>query len=222
MGSRAKGSSQTRSARRVTRAMRIDPPPVTKEELALAAESRGLQLETSTFGPLFKVTARRISSTGSSTSSVFDAGDNQDTDIIGEHDGFIAPPPFGILHMDSMRIYNSRIDKTNESSMRSVFGVSILLGATSALMAYEKNCHKMELLAIDDGNEYAAKLVKYYSRLGFKEIRKVGDGANTDLFDLLVWGGVGTRMNGDLEQLLTKWGGLVRKQAKSFKEDNNK
>lgn len=106
--------------------------------------------------------------------------------------------------------------------MRSVFGVSILLGATSALMAYEKNCHKMELLAIDDGNEYAAKLVKYYSRLGFKEIRKVGDGANTDLFDLLVWGGVGTRMNGDLEQLLTKWGGLVRKQAKSFKEDNNK
>ena len=199
---------------------------MTKEELALAAESRGLQLETSTFGPLFKVTARRISSTGSSTSSVFDAvfdaGDNQDTDIIGEHDGFIAPPPFGILHMDSMRIYNSRIDKTNESSMRSVFGVSILLGATSALMAYEKNCHKMELLAIDDGNEYAAKLVKYYSRLGFKEIRKVGDGANTDLFDLLVWGGVGTRMNGDLEQLLTKWGGLVRKQAKSFKEDNNK
>ena len=24
-------------------------------------------------------------------------------------EGFIAPPPFGILHMDSMKIYNSRI-----------------------------------------------------------------------------------------------------------------
>ena len=134
-------------------------------------------------------------------------------DIIGEHDGFIAPPPFGILHMDSMRIYNSRVDAAEGSRMRSVFGVSILLGATSSLMAYERNCEKMELLAIDDGNEYAAKLVKYYRRLGFVPIRVVGEGAATDLFDLLVWGGAGTRMNGDLPALLGKWGKVIRKQA---------
>ena len=59
--------------------------------------------------------------------------------------------------------------------MRSVFGISILLGSTSALMAHEAGCRKMELLAIDDGNEYAAKLVKYYTRLGFETVRVVGD-----------------------------------------------
>ena len=99
--------------------------------------------------------------------------------------------------------------------MRSLFGISILLGTSSALMAHEAGCRKMELLAIDDGNEYAKKLVAYYGRLGFEKVRVVGEGAATDLFDLLVWGGVGTRMNGDLEELLGKWGSIVRRQAKS-------
>ena len=43
--------------------------------------------------------------------------------------------------------------------------------------------------------------------------RDGGEGAATDLFDLLVWGGAGTRMNGDLPALLGKWGKVVRKQA---------
>jgi hypothetical protein len=80
-------------------------------------------------------------------------------------------------------------------------------------MAYEKNCAKIELLAIDDGNEYAPRLVRYYERLGFTPVRVVGQGAATDLTDLLVWGGVGTRMNGDLRALLDKWGKVIRKQA---------
>jgi len=37
---------------------------------------------------------------------------------------------------------------------------------------------------------------------------------------LLVWGGAGTRMNGDLNALLTKWGGLVRKQALRAGKEN--
>ena len=208
----------TRRARRAARSSSASsaPPPVTRDELAAAAKARGLVLETAVFGPFFKITARRAGSRSTISDNVFDAGQNTDMDIIGEHDGFIAPPPFGILHMDSMRIYNSRIDASaaEGSRMRSVFGISILLGATSSLMAYERKCEKMELLAIDDGNEYAAKLVKYYQRLGFVSVRRVGDGAATDLTDLLVWGGVGTRMNGDLPALLRKWGKVVRKQAK--------
>jgi hypothetical protein len=194
---------------------------VTRDELAAAAKARGLVLETAVFGPFFKITARRAGSPSSPRGgNVFDAGQNTDADIIGEHDGFIAPPPFGILHMDSMRIYNSRVNAGNAnraegeaSKMRSVFGISVLLGATSSLMAYEKNCAKIELLAIDDGNEYAPRLVRYYERLGFTPVRVVGQGAATDLTDLLVWGGVGTRMNGDLRALLDKWGKVIRKQA---------
>ena len=63
--------------------------------------------------------------------------------------------------MDSMRIYNSRVRGDDEKAkMRSTFGLSILLGATSSLMAHEAGCRKVELLSIDDGNEYAPKLAK--------------------------------------------------------------
>lgn len=207
----------SRRARRAARRASASsgPPPVTRDELAAAAKARGLVLETAVFGPFFKITARRAGSPSTSSDNVFDAGQNTDMDIIGEHDGFIAPPPFGILHMDSMRIYNSRVRGDDEkSTMRSTFGLSILLGATSSLMAHEAGCRKVELLSIDDGNEYAPKLVKYYGRLGFKTVKEVGDnGFFEDLPHLLVWGGVGTRMDGDLQQLLSKWGGIVRKQA---------
>ena len=36
---------------------------------------------------------------------------------------------------------------------------------------------------------------------------------STDLADMLVWGGAGTRMNGNLPELLRKWGAVVRRQA---------
>lgn len=151
---------------------------VTREEIAFAAKQRGLAIDTTTVGPFFKITARRLPTRAAAFdgADVGVAADVDDADIIGEHDGFIAPPPFGILHMDSMRIYNSRVRGDDErAAMRSLFGISILLGSTSALMAHEAGCTKMELLAIDDGNEYAAKLVKYYGRLGFETVRKVGD-----------------------------------------------
>ena len=183
---------------------------VTQAEIADAARRRGLRIDTQTFGPFFKITARRLPT----RAGVSPDERPSEGDVIGVHDGFIAPPPFGILHLDSMRVYNSRVRGDEErASMRSLFGISILLGCTSALMAHEAGCTKMELLAIDDGNEYAAKLVAYYRRLGFEIVRVVGDNGLKDLPDLLVWGGVGTRMNGNLQTLLGKWGAVIRKQA---------
>ena len=93
--------------------------------------------------------------------------------------------------------------------MRSTFGIAILLGTMSLLEASEAGCKKCELLAIDLlGNVHAEKLVRYYGRLGFKTVRVVGDNGLMDLPDLLVWGGVGTRMNGDVDALLEKWGAV--------------
>ena len=37
---------------------------VTREEIAMAAKKRGLALDTKTFGPFFKVTARRLPGSG--------------------------------------------------------------------------------------------------------------------------------------------------------------
>ena len=201
----------TQCTARASTSASADGGMVTRDEIATAAKKRGLAVETSTSGPFFKITARRLSTRAGEEGQP----GTEETDIIGEHDGFIAPPPFGILHMDSMRIYNSRVRGDDEKAkMRSTFGLSILLGATSSLMAHEAGCRKVELLSIDDGNEYAPKLVKYYRRLGFKVVKEVGDnGFFEDLPHLLVWGGVGTRMDGNLQQLLSKWGGIVRKQA---------
>lgn len=179
-----------------------------------AANARGLTLETRFFGPVFKIYARRArESAQASTSASVSSDDAEDADVVATHDGFIAPPPFGILHMDSMRVYNSKVKTEEKMTMRSTFGIAILLGTMSLLEASEVGCKKCELLAIDDGNEYAEKLVRYYGRLGFKTVRVVGDNGLKDLPDLLVWGGVGTRMNGDVDELLEKWGGVVRKQA---------
>ena len=46
---------------------------------------------------------------------------------------------------------------------------------------------------------------------GFKVIREVGGNGLRDLPDLLVWGGVGTRMNGDIEKMLRRWSPALRK-----------
>ncbi len=39
---------------------------------------------------------------------------------------------------------------------------------------------------------------------GFEVVREVGGGGLRDLPDMLVWGGAGTRMNGDLEAMLER------------------
>ena len=192
---------------------------ITMEEIEAAANARGLTLESRRFGPAFKMIARRLrrdegeadgGGAGGLASERTDDAD-ADEDIVATHEGFFAPPPFGILHMDSMRVYNSRVTTAEKDTMRSTFGIAILLGTMSLLAASEMGCKKCELLAIDDGNEYAAKLVKYYSRLGFETVRVVGDNGLRDLPDLLVWGGVGTRMNARVDDLLEKWGNVLRK-----------
>ena len=186
---------------------------ITKEEIEEIGRMKGLRLETERTGPFFKIVARRI---GRRTVKDDDFDDDGDEIVIAEHDGFIAPFPFRILHLDTMRVYNSRINKIDDAkereNLKSVFGVSILLGCESLRLGKEFGCTKAELLSIDDGNEYATKLVRYYERLGFTRIRKVGDGLKTDFFDRLVWGGIGTRMNADVDDLLKKWSKVLRSQ----------
>ena len=189
-------------------------PYVTREELERIAKRKGLRLTTTRVGPFFKITARKIDAMGRFEGEE-GVRDDDDMSVIATHDGFIAPFPFNILHLDTMRVYNSRINsqctEEERKMLKSTFGVSILLGCESLRLGRDAGCTKAELLSIDDGNEYAPKLVKYYERIGFKIIRKVGDGLNTDLPDMLVWGGKGTRMNGDVNELLEKWSNVLRK-----------
>lgn len=76
-----------------------------------------------------------------------------------------------------------------------------MLAKAIAAYGFEQGCTKAEILAINDDDETHRKLVLYYKRLGFKPVREVTGGI-ADLPHMLVWGGVGTRMDADLQAFL--------------------
>lgn len=49
------------------------------------------------------------------------------------------------------------------------------------------------------------QLVRFYTRIGFKAVVEVTGSSLGDFAHMLVWGGVGTRMDANLEELLIKW-----------------
>ena len=58
------------------------------------------------------------------------------------------------------------------------------------------------------------RLKRYYTRMyGFEAVREIGGGKISDLPHLLVWGGVGTRMDGNLETMLRRCSLTYSKKA---------
>lgn len=62
-------------------------------------------------------------------------------------------------------------------------------------------------------DEQHAKLLKYYRFFGFKAVKTVGDGGLADLPDQVVWGGVGTRLDADVDYMLRRWSPVVFRGA---------
>lgn len=52
---------------------------------------------------------------------------------------------------------------------------------------------------------FFVQLVRFYSRIGFKAVHEVTGSTFGDLAHMLVWGGIGTRMDASVEALLIKW-----------------
>jgi hypothetical protein len=153
-------------------------------------EFSNLTLRLNTIGPFFKLTCHH-------------AEDSQV--VLGETDGFVVPP-LRILHVDSMRIYNSRLKKLKQNvddheANIGIMGLGRVLAKAIAAHGFAVGCVKAEILAINDDDETHRKLVMYYKRLGFKPVREVTGGL-ADLPHMLVWGGVGTRMDADIEAFI--------------------
>ena len=55
--------------------------------------------------------------------------------------------------------------------------------------------------------------MKFYTRMGFEPKFEVGNNGLADLPHLLVWGGAGTRIDGDIRGILSKWGLKMRQLA---------
>eukprot|EP00271_Cylindrocystis_brebissonii_P007356 TRINITY_DN20758_c0_g1_i1.p1 TRINITY_DN20758_c0_g1~~TRINITY_DN20758_c0_g1_i1.p1 ORF type:complete len:339 (+),score=2.30 TRINITY_DN20758_c0_g1_i1:153-1169(+) len=178
---------------------RINPTALpalpTLDDIVRSAGERKLKIAVTRIGPWFRV----------------EAVNADDDKVLGTAECFIRPWFDGtILHLDSMRTV-----KIESGNVRSIFGITLIVGAMAVRIGYENGCKRMELLAINDSTEYHEKLVRYYQRLGFRPVHEVKGGTLEDLSHMLVWGGIGTRMDGDPVDLLGKWTSVLSRGRKT-------
>jgi hypothetical protein len=64
-----------------------------------------------------------------------------------------------------------------------------------------------------DDDAWHERLVRYYSRFGFRPVRVVRGDSLGDLPHMLVWGGAGTRMDADVEGMLRRWTAAIRRNS---------
>jgi hypothetical protein len=107
----------------------------------------------------------------------------EDRDLIGYTNGFVQAG--GVLHCDTMQIrrFSGYYSKRGKGSLQTanrvpnpgVYGLGMLLGGTCCLFGIEGGAKRAELLAIMDDDTQHRILVRYYKRIGFREVREVGD-----------------------------------------------
>lgn len=154
-------------------------------EILETSRAQKVELTLRTLGPLFRITAKSVE-TGNE---------------LGRAEGIVR---FWlgktVLHLDSIRLKRETL-----AMKKSIFGIGVFIGAVAVRHGYDSGCRTAQLLAINDSPLYHQKLVKFYRRIGFTEVREITGSTLGDLPHLLVWGGVGTRMDADIEELLLKW-----------------
>ncbi|KAK8471285.1 hypothetical protein PHAVU_003G185000 [Phaseolus vulgaris] len=162
-----------------------EPPLPTMSQILEASRAQKLDLHLKTLGPFFRITARSL---------VTDAE-------LGRAEGFTRFWVDGkILHLDSIKLRRDTLGME-----KSIFGLGLFIGAVAIRHGYDSGCKIAQLLAINDSDLYHSKLVRFYSRLGFKAVYEVTGSSLGDVGHMLVWGGVGTRMDASVEELMVKW-----------------
>ncbi|XP_057465243.1 uncharacterized protein LOC130754968 [Actinidia eriantha] len=157
----------------------------TMSDITEASKSQKIDLRLQSLGPFFRITAKSLETERE----------------LGRAEGVIRLWLGGkILHLDSIKLRRETLGME-----RSIFGIGLFIGAVAIRYGYECGCGKAELLAINDSDLYHSKLVRFYSRIGFKAVHEVTGSSMGDLAHMLVWGGVGTRMDATISDLLVKW-----------------
>ncbi|BDA49623.1 hypothetical protein COCOBI_14-2430 [Coccomyxa sp. Obi] len=169
---------------------------LTLDEVQSIAARRGLYLNARTLGPMYRIVIRDR---------------NEDGPILAVSSGFTVPA-MGLMHCDSLQIFTRGVRGTEGERLRGgVLGLGLLMGGAVFSFGHSVGCTKAEILAIKDDDAWHKRLVRYYSYFGFRRVRAVGDNGLRDLPDLLVWGGVGMRMDADIEELLRRWTAAIRR-----------
>ncbi|XP_059647890.1 uncharacterized protein LOC132294153 [Cornus florida] len=157
----------------------------TMSDIMDASKAQNLHLQLQTIGPFFRITAKSLETQGE----------------LGRAEGLIRVWLGGrVLHLDSIRLRRETLGME-----KSIFGIGVFIGAVAIRYGYDCGCKTAELLAINDTDLYHSKLVRFYTRIGFKTVHEVTGSSMGDLAHMLVWGGIGTRMDANVEELLIKW-----------------
>ncbi|KAI3789175.1 hypothetical protein L2E82_01964 [Cichorium intybus] len=158
----------------------------TMSDILETAKAQNLELQLQTVGPFFRITAKS----------------SETNKVLGKAEGMVRVwwKKGKILHLDSIKLTRDTLGMD-----RSIFGIGLFIGAVMIRYGYDCGCKTAELLAINDSDLYHAKLVKFYRRIGFEEVHEVTGSSMGDLTHMLMWGGVGTRMDANVERLLMKW-----------------
>eukprot|EP01025_Chloroclados_australasicus_P003932 TRINITY_DN10939_c1_g1_i8.p3 TRINITY_DN10939_c1_g1~~TRINITY_DN10939_c1_g1_i8.p3 ORF type:complete len:238 (-),score=22.34 TRINITY_DN10939_c1_g1_i8:1414-2127(-) len=165
------------------------------DEVVKLADKKDLEIYVRRLGPFYRVICRDK------------VGDQQ---ILALSTGFIIPF-VNILHGERLEVL-VRQEKGTSSAKGGIFGLGFWLGMALFSYAYQLGCRKLEILSINDYDYQAEKLLKYYQFFDFKVVKQVEGGSLGDLVDMVVWGGVGTRMDAEIEPALRKWGPILRRQ----------
>ena len=133
--------------------------------------------------------------------------------VVGYVEGFLRPGGT-ILHADKMEIgksaSHSLARRRNGGGGGTFLGPGLLLAYVCFLHGRECGCKHAEFLAIDDAEFQHQRLIRYYKMMGFREVRYVGEELK-DIPDRLVWGGCGTLMTENIDDILTKWTRIIRR-----------
>lgn len=164
----------------------------TMSEILDASRAQKLDLQLQTLGPFFRITAKSLETERE----------------VGRAEGLIRMwiETGRILHLDSIKLRRETLGME-----KSIFGLGLFIGAVAIRHGYDCGCKTAQLLAINDSDLYHSKLVRFYTRLGFKPVYEVSGSSIGDVAHMLVWGGVGTRMDASVEQLMIKWCTRFRK-----------
>lgn len=182
---------------------------VTLEEVQAAAKRLGCTLRIQETGPVYRLEL------------LWQGPDNNEPSLLGFSNGFTQPN--GVAHLESIQIrrfsgywqrsrLNPEADRYAKIPKFDKYGLGLILSVGVACWINERcpfGSRRAELLAIMDSPKQHATLVRYYRRLGFSVLREVGDDFGS-FGDQIVWGGVGTLMEGYVDTFRAKWGTAIR------------
>jgi hypothetical protein len=127
--------------------------------------------------------------------------------------GFTLGP---LCHIDSLVVHTRRARGAAGARVRpGLAGTGGLAAKAVFALAAARGATRAEVLAIDDGDAAdAERRVRVYERAaGFKVVARVGGSSLSDLPHLLVWGGVGARMDADIGAQRDAGGVAVEEEA---------